>query len=1050
MPLDEEKFGIAVTNFLPKYPNITDQDYPELNPYEDDFYQAIYNKKEFFDEKLEPYEAPPGRQGDLLKHQKFISKFLSGYTLYDGLLLFHEMGTGKGCSAIAAAEGLKSNPNFSGAIILAKGTNILENIKSEITFICTAGNYIPENYDDLNSMTRKVRLNKSLEQFYTFDTFVKFVKKIDTLSDEQIDSKYSNKIIIIDEAHNLRKKLTDEKGIKIYDSLHRFLHIINNKKVLLLSGTPMKDQPQEIAAILNLLLPLDRQMETKKQFEDKYLLKSDDGSVKLNPDEIEKLKSFFKGYVSYLKVPPPIASLEDNQNQVKKVFISKNIRNYNELSKFRVFPDYMSNFQSKVYLRFFQKNIKEGEDEDIYNESIYSDSRQSSLFVFPNGSHGKAGFDKYIKESKKVDQKDPHHILKSTFKITHDLISEIKADNHDEQLEKLKKYSSKYATTIDQILKAENKSCFVYCEMVKGSGAILFSQILKLFGFTESRGLDKTPKLRYAILTNTTTTAQDITNIKKLFNSKENMHGNIIKVLIGSKVVAEGLSFKNVQETHILTPYWNFSETDQVIYRTIRAFSHEDLIRSGLRDVTINIYLHASIPQDKGNYIPKDSVDLFMYKISEIKDLSIKSVERVLKESAVDCALNYDRNKRNPENFNQNRECDYQDCEYTCDGIDDLENADVIDFSTYQLYFSHEMIITLISIVQKLFKTHFFIKFQNILDLIPHNDVPITDYTTFMVLDSLNRIINDCIPIMNKYGLVSFLKEENNIYFLVQKIDSQSNFMDTYYNEFPSIKDSSTLSELNKLKNVDYLIEKILDINTREDNITKFSIRNQEIILELCLLARKKDSQKNTEFRNWVIDFYNKYWERLDDNTYISFLLWKDMNILRCLYNDESKWHDCKQDLIQNFTKKMEQKLGDVKGNKYGYYGMLNKKTTDKDKFKLFKIEEEVESDQRKKLRGRSCNPSWPKEKLLEIIYKLDKVEISDQILQKNRGDILKEIEANKPNVKFIKKFAEENDINLVDLSDEMLKRIFYYGIMKKDIICKTIYKFFEKNNLFV
>ena len=47
----------------------------------------------------------------------------------------------------------------------------------------------------LNSMTRKVRLNKSLEQFYTFDTFVKFVKKIDILTDQQIASKYSNKIM---------------------------------------------------------------------------------------------------------------------------------------------------------------------------------------------------------------------------------------------------------------------------------------------------------------------------------------------------------------------------------------------------------------------------------------------------------------------------------------------------------------------------------------------------------------------------------------------------------------------------------------------------------------------------------------------------------------------------------------------------------------------------------------------------------------------------------------------------------------------------------------
>ena len=42
-----------------------------------------------------------------------------------------------------------------------------------------------------------------------------------------------------------------------------------------------------------------------------------------------------------------------------------------------------------------------------------------------------------------------------------------------------------------------------------------------------------------------------------------------------------------------------------------------------------------------------DSIDLRMYQGSEIKDLNIKGIERIIKEAAFDCALNYNRNISN-------------------------------------------------------------------------------------------------------------------------------------------------------------------------------------------------------------------------------------------------------------------------------------------------------------------------------------------------------------------------------------------------------------------
>ena len=84
---------ISIEDFLPKYPNIHDTQYEELNPYQgENFQEVIYRKKEFYEKRLSRTEELPEGRGELLKHQSIISRFLSGHTPYDELLIAHEMG----------------------------------------------------------------------------------------------------------------------------------------------------------------------------------------------------------------------------------------------------------------------------------------------------------------------------------------------------------------------------------------------------------------------------------------------------------------------------------------------------------------------------------------------------------------------------------------------------------------------------------------------------------------------------------------------------------------------------------------------------------------------------------------------------------------------------------------------------------------------------------------------------------------------------------------------------------------------------------------------
>ncbi len=66
--------------------------------------------------------------------------------------------------------------------------------------------------------------------------------------------------------------------------------------------------------------------------------------------------------------------------------------------------------------------------------------------------------------------------------------------------------------------------------------------------------------------------------LDNVFSNIENKNGKFIKLVIGSKVMNEGISLRNVAEVHILDVYYNIGRTEQVIGRAIRHCSHYDCI----------------------------------------------------------------------------------------------------------------------------------------------------------------------------------------------------------------------------------------------------------------------------------------------------------------------------------------------------------------------------------------------------------------------------------------------------------------------------------------
>jgi len=70
-------------------------------------------KKKLADEAAAPATCPGGdtesNEFSLMTHQQIVRDYLNLYTPYRGLLLYHGLGSGKTCSSIAIAEGMKTS-----------------------------------------------------------------------------------------------------------------------------------------------------------------------------------------------------------------------------------------------------------------------------------------------------------------------------------------------------------------------------------------------------------------------------------------------------------------------------------------------------------------------------------------------------------------------------------------------------------------------------------------------------------------------------------------------------------------------------------------------------------------------------------------------------------------------------------------------------------------------------------------------------------------------------------------------------------------------------
>ena len=266
----------------------------------------------------------------------------------------------------------------------------------------------------------------------------------------------------------------------------------------------------------------------------------------------------------------------------------------------------------------------------------------------------------------------------------------------------------------------------------------------------------------------------------KSVTNEDNIDGQMIKVVLISQAGSEGLDFKAIRQIHILDPWYNVNRLEQIIGRGVRNFSHRDLPFLK-RNVQIFLY---------GTYLTnteEEAVDLYVYRLSEIKAVKIGKVTRILKQISVDCVINHEQSKltatelekTNPDvrqllsnhellkhfevgDIPNSATCDYGECEYKC--IPDMSEIDPkVEDSPFNLNTYNEtfMLINSDKIIQKirsLFSDindgRFFYKKKTLMFLIKQSK----NYPTDQIYAALTQMINDNSEyIMDKYGRTGHL-----------------------------------------------------------------------------------------------------------------------------------------------------------------------------------------------------------------------------------------------------------------------------------------------------
>jgi len=795
--------------------------YPDVMDHE--FLQKLLSKREFAESLQTTWktrENPCEDQGtfEVTPVQRFVANFMSPKTPYMSALLYHGVGVGKTCAAVQIMEAWLEHFPHQQVILIAPPTiqqgffrTIFDISKVVIghgnepntASQCTGTTYLKltNMLYERNPVAIEKEVNKMIKKRFKVFAYISFANYIQALiqgvpgkTDEQneiykkraIRNAFSGKLLIIDEAHNLRDIAEDEAvevggkaekgdaagGKLLTPFLRDVLMYSEGMKFCALTATPMYNSYREIVFMLNLLLMNDKKATlTEVDLFDREGNLLEKGS--------ERLSLIAKRYVSFMRGENPLSfpvRLFPEQIARLPAYPLLNPRRNPIIEEDRAYYERLPLFPVPLQghalqaTRAFMNALSPGEG---INTIDLGRLVHAGNIVFPATASTQG--DTYEAYSRRTNE---NALLTVFDRMMEGGEVRYRAKESATWLAvgELASYSPKFDALIRRIRTAEG-CVFLYTRFVSG-GAIPLCLALEANGYSpygrkksllidgimaeggrqcascsrkerEHAGASHTfSPAYYGVLTGDGALSPHNEATITAQRSFENATGKIMKVIIGSQIASEGVDLRFVRETHLLDSWFHLNKTEQILGRAIRYLSHCALPIEK-RNNTVYLYV-ATLPDDD-----RETADLYSYRIGFKKAVLIGKVTRVMKQSAMDCNLNHDailiqgqppmrevdaqQMVREEVNINDTpftAVCDWiETCDYTCRPQIDVSRLPMDD-STYDEYSARWRIHQLKELIRSLFEKQSFYATEDMWDIL--KEIP-----RHVAVDFLQDIVNN-------------------------------------------------------------------------------------------------------------------------------------------------------------------------------------------------------------------------------------------------------------------------------------------------------------------
>lgn len=373
----------------------------------------------------------------------------------------------------------------------------------------------------------------------------------------------------------------------------------------------------------------------------------------------------------------------------------------------------------------------------------------------------------------------------------------------------------------------DNRECCYIYNYYKAGGIIPICLFLEFFGYkplsvgdasyiTESGGLNLSRAKRYALLFSSDDKSgpkvagaakmsdAKIRRILEVANHPQNRFGHYLKVVAGTSISAQGINFLNMRQSHLTGRSWHEAGNIQTEGRVDRpAGSHQAFqddepvpgflppqasvpIRYGVAVLNgketqryVKVFRHVAYFKDlvlaNGE---QASIGLKMYDDAAKKELKISIPLEIQERVSYDLLLNLQPNEpllQTPLLF----------------APTEIPKG-FRDYTTYNLFYARREIEMIKCRVRGHFKTFFQLTVMDIIDLLEQSH-----WST--IIKALTEMVNDNERIVDRHGMLNYLREEKDIFFLqkqaraLRKRDEQ---WLSYYSEHNFVNEGVTAEQL--------------------------------------------------------------------------------------------------------------------------------------------------------------------------------------------------------------------------------------------------------------